>query len=154
MRERWRPVWILAGILFAINVIVRFIAWQTAQKSDSRQITIGLIGFGLVAAVMVAAGVWWGRRYPMSDVGPQLVVAVAAGCLASVIIGPLAAGSYPFREGPGFFFAEIWHYLAFAGGGAIVGLLVLIMLGGDYRSQALKRYAESKLTKPRRTVRR
>jgi hypothetical protein len=103
----------------------------------------------------MAVAAWiWARRYPMSRVTPDLAVAIVVGCLLTVLVGPFAKGSVPFREGAGFFFGEIWMYLAFTGGGAILGLLVLIMLGMDYRSQALKRYAETRMAKPRRVVRR
>jgi hypothetical protein len=154
MRERWQPVGILTGVLFLINVVCRFIVWQFAPKSDTKQITLGLIGLGLVAALLGVAGYWWARRYPMSRVGQDLGVAISVSCLLTVLVGPFAGGSVPFREGAGFFFGEIWQYLGFAGGGTLLGLLVAIMLGHDYRSKALKRYAELKLAKPRRVVRR
>jgi hypothetical protein len=154
MRDRWQPVGILAGVLFAINAVIRFIVWQVAPKSDSKQIALGLFGLGAIGLVMAVAAWIWARKYPMSRVTPDLAVAVVVGCALTVLVGPFAGGSAPFREGAGLFFAEIWHILAFAGGGAILGLLVLIMLGLDYRSQALKRYAETKMAKPRRVVRR
>jgi hypothetical protein len=154
MRDRWQPVGILAGVLFVINVACRFIVWQLVPKSDSKQIALGLIGLGLVAAIMVWAGYRWAVRYPTSRVGADLGATVAVACLATVLIGPFAGGSVPFREGAGFFFGEIWQYLAFAGGGAILGLLVAIALGRDYRSRALKRYTQLSAAKPRRVVRR
>jgi hypothetical protein len=154
MRDRWQPVGILAGVLFAINAVIRFIVWQVAPKSDNKQIAFGFLGLGLVALVMAVAAYRWGRRYPMHRVGPDLAVAVSVGCLLTVLVGPFAGGTAPFKEGAGMFFAEIWHYLAFAGGGAVLGLLVLMALGRDYRAQALKRYAESRAAKPRRVVRR
>jgi hypothetical protein len=154
MRDRWQPVGILAGVLFAINAIVRLYVWQFGPKSDSKQITIGLVGLGLVALVMAGAGWRWGRRYPMSRVIPDLCTAVAVACLLTVLVGPFLGGTRPFKEGAGLFFAEIWHYLAFAGGGAILGLLVLMALGRDYRAEALKRYAKARAAKPRKVVRR
>ena len=154
MRDRWQPVGIIAGVLFLINAVVRFIAWQLAPKSDAKQVTFGLVGFGLVALVLAIAGYRWGRRYPMPRVGADLAVAISVACLLTVLVGPFAGGTVPFKEGAGLFFAEIWHYLAFAGGGAVLGLLVLMALGRDYRAEALKRYAENRLTKPRRVVRR
>jgi hypothetical protein len=154
MRDRWQPVGIVAGVLFAINAVVRFIVWQVTPKSDSKQIAFGFLGLGLVALVMAVAGYRWGRRYPMPRVGPDLAVAVSVACLLTVLVGPFAGGTAPFKEGAGMFFAEIWHYLAFAGGGAVLGLLVLMALGRDYRAQALKRYAETRMAKPRRVVRR
>ncbi len=154
MRDRWQPVGIVAGVLFAINAVIRFIVWQVAPKSDNKQIAFGFVGLGLVALVMAVAGYRWGRRYPMARVGPDLAVMVSVACLLTVLVGPFAGGTAPFKEGAGMFFAEIWHYLAFAGGGAILGLLVLMALGRDYRAQALKRYAETRMAKPRRVVRR
>jgi hypothetical protein len=154
MRDRWQPVGILAGVLFAINAACRFIVWQFQPKSDTRQITLGLIALGLVALIMGVAGYRWAVRYPMSRVGADLGAAIAVACALTVLVGPFAGGSLPFKEGAGFFFGEIWQYLGFAGGGALLGLLVAIMLGRDHRSRALKRYAELKLAKPRRAVRR
>ncbi len=154
MRDRWQPVGILAGVLFAINAVVRLVVWQFGLKSDSKQIAVGFVGLGLVALVMAGAGWRWGRRYPMSRVTPDLSVAVAVACLLTVLVGPLLGGTRPFKEGAGLFFAEIWHYLAFAGGGAILGLLVLMALGRDYRAEALKRYSRTRAAKPRRVVRR
>ncbi|TMM37580.1 MAG: hypothetical protein E6F99_11895 [Actinobacteria bacterium] len=154
MRDRWQPVGILAGVLFAINAVVRLIVWQVGPKSDSKQITVGFVGLALVGLVMAGAGWRWGRRYPMSRVTPDLCVAVAVACLLTVLVGPFFGGTRPFKEGAGLFFAEIWHYLAFAGGGAILGLLVLMALGRDYRAEALKRYAKTRAAKPRKVVRR
>jgi hypothetical protein len=154
MRDRWQPVGILAGVLFAINAVIGFVVWQVGPKSEGRQTAVGLAAYGLVGLVMVGAAWIWARKYPMSRVAPDLAVAIVVSCALTVLVGPFAKGSVPFREGAGFFFGEIWMYLAFAGGGTILGLLVLIMLGKDYRSQALKRYAETKLAKPRRVVRR
>ena len=115
MRDRWQPVVILAGVLFAINAVVRLIVWQVGPKSDSKQITVGFVGLALVGLVMAGAGWRWGRRYPMSRVTPDLCVAVAVACLLTVLVGPFFGGTRPFKEGAGLFFAEIWHYLAFAG---------------------------------------
>src|SRR6266536_3475342 len=154
MRERWQPVAILIGILFAINAVTRFIVWQLAPKSDTKQITLGLIGLGLVALIMGVSGYRWAVRYPLSRLAADLGAAIAVACLLTVLVGPFAGGSVPFKEGAGGCFGEIWQYLGFAGGGAVLGLLVAIMLGRDYRSKALKRYTQQKLAKPRRVVRR
>ncbi len=154
MKDRWLPVGVVAGVLFAVNAIARFIVWLAASDSDSTQIVIGLIVFGVVGLVMIWAGFRWGRRYPMSRVTPDLFLIIVSSCLLSVVVGPLAGGSLPFREGVGLFFGEVWRYLLYAAAGAVLGLLVLTTLGMDYRSQALKRYSELKQAKPRRVVRR
>jgi hypothetical protein len=90
----------------------------------------------------------------MSRVNPDLSAAVAVACALTVLVGPFFGGKVPFEEGAGLFFAEVWHYLAFAGGGAILGLLVLMALGRDYRAEALKRYTKARQAKPRKVVRR
>jgi hypothetical protein len=154
MRDRWLPVWVLAGALFLINAVCRFVVWQMVPKSDSKQILVGLMAVTLVGLVMVGAAYRWAVRYPMSRVVGELGLAVIVACLLSVLVGPFAGGSHPFKEGSATFFGEILQYLAFAGGGAVLGLLIVIALGRDYRAKALKRYAEERLTKPRRVVRR
>ena len=47
------------------------------------------------------------------------------------------------RPGPAVFFGMIWLYGGVAIGSALLALLVLIALGQDHRSQALKRFAET-----------
>src|SRR2546430_12573534 len=148
MKDRWLPVGVLAGVLFAINAVTRFIVWQVAPKNDTKQIGLGLIGLGLVALLMAAAGYRWGRRYPMARVGPDLSVAVAVACALTVLVGPFAGGTVPFKEGAGLFFAEIWHYLAFAGGGAILGLLVLMALARHHPPHPLNPHAPPPPPKP------
>jgi hypothetical protein len=154
MKDRWLPVGLVAGALFVVNAIARFVVWRVAPRSDSTQITIGLILFGLVGLTMVGAAFWWGRRYPTPRVFADLAVVILASCLLSVLVGPFAGGSVPFKEGVGLFFGEIWRYLGYTAAGVVLGLLILMAVGLDYRSQALKRYAEVRSAKPRRVVRR
>ncbi len=154
MKERWLPVGVLAGVLFAVNVVARFIAWLAASHSESKQTTIGLIAAGAIGAVMIVAGYLWARRVPTPRVVGELSLAILAGCLFSVIVGPFAGGSAPFKEGGTFFYSEVWHYLALAAGGAVFGVLVAMTLGQDLKSQSWKRYAETQRSRPRRVVRR
>lgn len=154
MKDRWLPVGLVAGVLFVVNAIARFVVWLAAPKSDSTQIVIGLILFGVVGLVMVGASFWWGRRYPTPRVFGDLGVVILVSCLLSVLLGPLAGGSLPFKEGVGLFFGEIWRYLGYTAAGVVLGMLILMALGLDYRSQALKRYSEVRAARPRRVVRR
>jgi hypothetical protein len=154
VKERWLPVGVLAGGLFAVNAIARLIVWLAASDSDRNQIRIGLIAMLAVAVVMIGAAYWWARRHPMPRVLADLAIALAVACALSVLVGPFAGGSRPFREGGAFFFAQIWQYLIIAAGGGLFGLLLVMMLGQDWKSQGLKRYAETARAKPRRVVRR
>jgi hypothetical protein len=154
MKDRWLPVGLVAVALFVVNAIARLMVRLVAPHSDSKQITIGLILFGVVGLVMVGAAFWWGRRHPTPRVLADLAVVILVSCLLSVLIGPFAGGSLPFKEGVGLFFAEIWRYLGYTTAGVVLGLLILMALGLDYRSQALKRYTEVRAARPRRVVRR
>jgi hypothetical protein len=148
------PVGVLAGLLFAVNAIARVVVKLVAADSDRNQIGVGLVALSAVGVVMVGAAYWWARRHPMPRVLADLAVAVGVACLLSVLVGPLLVGSRPLAEGAGLFLREIWTYVAFAGGGALFGLLVVMALGQDWKSQAWKRYAEQARSRPRRAVRR
>src|SRR5262249_7622518 len=134
MRERWLPVAVLAGVLFGVNVVARFVVWLAASHSTGKQTAIGLIAAGAIGVVMIGAGYLWARRSAVPRIVRELSVAILAGCLFSVIIGPFAGGSAPFKEGGTFFYSEIWHYLALAAGGAAFGVLIAMTLGQDLKS--------------------
>jgi MFS family permease len=147
------PVGLLAAGLFATNVVARVVV-RLAAHNEKSQTRVGLVAMAAVAVVMIGAAYWWGRRHPMSRVLADLALAAVAGCLLSVLIGPFAGGSRPLKEGVGFFVAQIWQYLAISAGGVLFGLLLVMALGQDWKSQQWKRYAESVRAKPRRAVRR
>ena len=144
----------IAGVLIVTNVIARWVVRLFAADNDRRTTEIGLVSLGVVAVVMAAAAYWWARGHPMPRVVADLAVAAVAGCLLSVLLGPLLAGTAPLRDGVDFFVGQVWHYLAVAAGGAVFGLLVVMALGLDHKSQSWKRYAEQIKAKPRRVVRR
>jgi hypothetical protein len=153
VKERWLPVGILGGALFATNVIARWVVKLTG--SDDRFTTrIGVVALITVAVVMAGAAFWWARRYPMSRVIGNLGPAALAACLLSVLVGPLLVGTTPFKDGVDFFINQILYFLALTVGGAVFGVLVVMALGQDYKSQSWKRYAEQLRSKPRRVVRR
>jgi hypothetical protein len=154
MRNRYKPIAIVAGVLFLINLIVRLLGHTVFHKSDNDQITSGIVFIVAIAVIMAVAAYWWSVRYPMARTLPELGLILAVACLASVLIGPFAAASYPFREGAGLFFSEVWHFLGFGIGGAVFGLLIAMAFGQDYRAKALKRYSETAMARPRRVVRR
>ena len=154
MRERWQRVAILAGTLFLINAIARFIGWQVVSDSAGHQLAIGLVAMAAVSVVLIAAGYWWTHRYPMPRAIGDLIVAVLVGCLLSTAIGPFAGGSAPGRGGAAFLIAEVWYYLGLAAVGTALGILIAIAAGQDRKSQAWKRYSETVQAKPRRPVRR
>ena len=154
MRERWLRIGVLAGALFAINVVARLVSRLAFNSDDDRQTTVGLISLVVIGLVFAALAFVWGRDRPLGLLVADLAGAAAIACALSIFIGPLVSGEGPFSDGAGVFFAQIWQYAGFTGGGTLVGFLVLTALGLDYKSKSLKRIAETRLAKPRRVVRR
>lgn len=154
MKDRWLPVGVLAGALFAVNVVARLIARFGFDGDIEAQDRLSLGMFAVIGVILAVMAFIWGRRSSTADWGPRLAVAVLVAMALTIFVGPFISGTHPFADGAGEFFAQIWLYGGFAGGGVLVGFLVLTALGLDYRSQQLQRFAEAKLAKPRRVVRR
>jgi hypothetical protein len=154
MKERWMPVGLVAGGLFLVNVVARLVVRFGAGSDDDKQITIGLWALFAVGAVMIPVAFWYGRKHPMLRVIGDLGIAVVIACVLAVLIGPFVSGVGPFSNGVGLVFRQFFYFLGLSAIGAVIGLLVLMTTGLDYRSQSWKRYIERTSTKPRKVVRR
>ena len=154
MRQRWLPVGVLAGVLFATNVVARLVTRfgfdDDVEFSD--RVSLGM--FAVIGVILAVLAFVWGRPHPVARWGGDVAVAVLVAMALTIFVGPFVSGSHPFADGAGSFFAQIWLYAGFAGGGTLVGYLLLVASGLDHRSQSLKRFAESKQARPRRVVRR
>jgi hypothetical protein len=154
VKERWLPVAALAGALFATNVLARWAVKLLATHSDQKTTEIGIVALVTVAVVMAVGAYWWARRHAMPRVIGDLVWGAVGGCVLSLALAPFLVGATPLRDGVDFFIGQVWRYLALAAGGALFGLLVVMALGQDHKSQSWKRYAERFGAKPKRVVRR
>lgn len=154
MRDRWLPVGVLAGVLFAVNVVARLVARFVFEGDAEVQDRLSLAMFAVIGLILGVVAFLWGRRYPVARWGADTAAAVLTAMVLTIFVGPFISGSQPFANGAGEFFSQIWLYAGFTGGGALVGYLLLTAFGLDHRSQSLKRFAETKLAKPRRVVRR
>jgi hypothetical protein len=154
MKERWLPVGVLAGVLFAVNLAGRVAVKLWGHHIDKRESNIGLAVLVAVGLLMIAAAVRWVRRYPTPRVWGDFAFAVGAACLLSVLVGPLLVGEDPFASGWGLFFRQIWWYLGVVLAGGLFGSLIVMTLGQDWKSQAWKRYADQTRSRPRRAARR
>ncbi|MFI5906683.1 hypothetical protein [Dactylosporangium sp. NPDC051541] len=154
MQERWMPVGLVAAGLFLVNVIARLVVRFAAGDNDDRQVTIGLWALFAVGAVLIPVAFWYGRRVPMIRVIGELGLAVVVACLLSVLVGPFVSGVGPFSNGVGLVFRQFFYFVGLSAIGAVVGLLILMTTGLDYKSQSWKRYIERSGTKPRKVVRR
>jgi hypothetical protein len=154
MRERWLPIGVLAGGLFAVNVVARLVSRFGFEDDTALQDKVSLAMFAVIGVVLGTLAFRRGRHQPVPRWFGEIALAVLISMALTVLVGPFVSGSYPFAEGAGAFFAQIWLYLGVAGLGTLLGYLLLVALGGDYRSESLRRFAEAKQSKPRRPVRR
>jgi len=145
VNERSKPVAIVAGLLFAAYTLGWFVNWLARHHSGVQDI-VGIAEIGLIAAVVAVTMFRWSARKPLVEAMPPLVVAVAIGCVASVLISPFAGGSYPFKGGAGDFFFKVWIFLGASLAGMLLGYIVLVAVGRDYRSRALDRMASARPT--------
>ncbi|MFV2020380.1 hypothetical protein [Micromonospora sp. LOL_023] len=154
MRQRWLPVGVLAGVLFAVNVVARLVSRFALDADAEMQDRLSLAMFLVIGIVLGLVAFVWGRRRPVERWGGDVALAILGALVLTIFVGPFVNGDHPFSNGAGAFFSQVWLYAGFSAGGVLLGYLVLIALGWDHRSQSLKRYAETKLSKPRRVVRR
>jgi hypothetical protein len=154
MKERWLRIGILAAVLLAVSLAGRLVVriWFEGEIDAEERLTV--LTLGALAVVMAVSAIWWGRLRSMGIVIADLAGAAVAAGILNLLVGPFVSGTTPAAIGVGDSFNAAWQYAAAVGIGTIIGLLLLIAAGKDYKSQSLKRFAESKLTKPRRPVRR
>ncbi|MGC4880652.1 hypothetical protein ACLQ26_30795 [Micromonospora sp. DT43] len=154
MDKRWGTIGVLAGGLFAVNVVARLIIRFGFDGDDTAADRVSLVMFVVIGLTLAAVAFRWGRLRPLAEWAGDMAVVVVAALALTVLVGPLVVGHSPFAGGAGTFFAQIWLYLLTTLLGTMIGYLVATALGLDHRSQQLKRYAEVKAAKPRRVVRR
>jgi hypothetical protein len=154
MKDRWLPIGVLAGVLFVVNVAARLVARLGFNEDGEAQDRISLGMFVAIGLILASMAFVWGRRHPAGRWIGDIGAAALAAMLLTIFVGPFISGDTLFEGGAGDFFSQVWLYAGFAIGGSLVGFLILVALGLDYRSQGLKRFAEAKLAKPRRVVRR
>jgi len=154
MRNRWLRIGTLAAALFAINLVARGVANFAFDDDTDQQDRTSLVFFAVVALLLAVVAFRWGRDRPVGVLLADMAGAALVACLATVLIGPAVFGANPFGGGAGEFFAQIWLYAGFSAGGFLLGYLLLVILGKDYRSRQLAAYSKAKLSRPRRVVRR
>lgn len=153
MGRRWLWIGVVGAILFALNAAGRLWVQIGSVEDPDTEERIQLSMLIVIGLVMAVVAVLWGRRRPNGEVVADLAGAAALGMLLSVLVGPFVSGGTPNDGGITDTMAQFGLFIAFAGGGAVVGLCLLIMLGKDYRSKSLARFAAERTSKPHRVVR-
>ncbi|MBB5871676.1 tellurite resistance protein TehA-like permease [Allocatelliglobosispora scoriae] len=141
MAQRWKWIGIIAGVLFAINIVGRIVSKASFEGDTSKETAVGFVAFGAVALVLAVVAFIWGRDRSVGVVVADIAAAAAIGGLLSIIVGPFVTGGKPFASGAGAFFEQVWWYAGFVAAGVFLGLAVLIAIGQDLRSKQLKSYA-------------
>lgn len=154
MRQRWVPVAVLAAVLFAINVVTRLVVRLGFEGSDTAENRASLIMFAVIGLVLAGVVFVRCREVLPSRWLPDVITAAVAAMLLTILVGPFVSGDTPFTNGAGAFFSQVWLYGGFSILGSLLGYWIATALAVDYRSKSLKAFAEAKLTKPRRIVRR
>lgn len=158
MRQRMLRIGVLVVMLFLINVVARLVARLAYGDGTAGDLVaqerLAWVGWISVALVMAVTAGWWTRLRPQGEVAADLSIGAAAAGLLYVTVGPLVSGPPWFEEGLGGSIILLTIYLGVAGVGALLGMLLLIALGRDYTTRALRDYARARSTRPRRPVRR
>lgn len=154
MNGRWRSVGVLAGALFAVNVVARVVIKLGFEGDDAAADRVTWAMFLAIGVILAVTAFRWGKDRPVAHWSGDMAAAVGAALLLTILVGPLLVGANPFGNGADTFFLQIWLYLAAAAAGVLIGFLTLTALGRDYRSVQLQRFAELKTAKPHRPTRR
>jgi hypothetical protein len=125
---------------FALGLIAANLAGRIASKFWGEGTAVGdLVGvytFGAMAAVAVAAGIWWGVRRPRKEITGELLVIFVVATLFAVLVNPLIARvDYPSLDGV---FSQTLIYFALLAVSGWVGFLIVMALGVDVYGRELK----------------
>ncbi|MDN3238878.1 hypothetical protein [Glycomyces tritici] len=125
---------------FALGLIVANLAGRFASTKWSEGTAVGdLVGvftFGAMAAVAIAAGIWWGVRRRRQEITGELLPIFVVATLFTVLVNPLIARvDYPSLEGV---FSQTLIYFALLALSGWVGYLIVMALGVDMYGRELK----------------
>jgi hypothetical protein len=151
--NRWVRVGLLAAGILVVNVASRFITWKFKIVEESQLTKLDAVLIGLLAVLVMAATTWWSIHYPFPRVFGDVGLAVLAGVLLCLTIAPIAGGQHPFTESIG---TMVLEFVLFTGVIAIFGFLAflgVVTLGKDWKSRGLRKYQQTYLKRPHRTVR-
>lgn len=125
---------------FALGLILANLAGRLASTKWGEGTAVGdLVGvytFGAMAAVAIAAGIWWGVRRRRQEITGELLSIFVVVTLFTVLVNPLIARvDYPSLDGV---FSQTLIYFALLALSGWVGFLIVMALGVDVYGRELK----------------
>lgn len=153
LRHRLVPVAVVALALLAVNVIGRLVVLLAGVKADNQLLLASVYSMLAMAVLAGFAGFRWARRYDTARVVGEVGLAVVAGTLLTVLVGPLVVGLSPFQGGFNAFLELFGICFGITALGAAIGVLLVLAMGQDRTSRAWRYQSDSYRAKPHRTVR-
>ncbi|MCH7231739.1 hypothetical protein L0U85_12880 [Glycomyces sp. L485] len=146
----WPSIYGFALALIVANLVGRTVA-RSAEETTVVDELIGVYTFGAMAAVAIAAGIWWGVRRRRQEITPELLPVFVVTTLFSVLVNPVIARvDYPELDGV---FSQTVIYFALLALSGWVGYLIVMAIGVDHYGRELKatRIAFEKKANPARS---
>lgn len=155
MGRRWRPVAVLAAVLFGINVVARLVTRLVFDADDGlAQSRASIAMFAAIGVVLAGVAFVRSQRVPPAVWAPPLAAATGIAMLLTVLVGPLVSGDNPVGSGAASVLAQFGVYAGFAVAGTLLGYWAALAAGRDHRSRRLAALAQARAGRPRRVVRR
>lgn len=135
LMPHWPSIYGFALGLIAANLAGRFASTQWGEGTAVGDL-VGVYTFGAMAAVAVAAGIWWGARRRRQEITGELLSIFVVATLFTVLVNPLIAQvDFPSLDG---IFSQTLIYFALLALSGWVGFLIVMALGVDVYGRELK----------------
>jgi hypothetical protein len=131
----WPSIYGFALGLIVANLLGRIASNQWGEGTAVGDL-VGVYTFGAMAAVAIAAGIWWGVRRRRQEITGELLAIFVVATLFTVLVNPLIARvDYPSLDGV---FSQTLIYFALLAVSGWVGYLIVMALGVDTYGRELK----------------
>ena len=135
LMPHWPSIYGFALGLIVANLLGRIASNQWGEGTAVGDL-VGVYTFGAMAAVAIAAGIWWGVRRRRQEITGELLCIFVVATLFTVLVNPLIARvDYPSLDGV---FSQTLIYFALLAVSGWVGYLIVMALGVDTYGRDLK----------------
>ncbi|GAA2139331.1 hypothetical protein [Glycomyces algeriensis] len=135
LMPHWPSIYGFGLGLILANLAGRFASTKWGEGTAVGDL-VGVFTFGAMAAVAIAAGIWWGVRRRRQEITGELLPIFVVVTLFTVLVNPLIARvDYPTLDGV---FSQTLIYFALLALSGWVGFLIVMALGVDMYGRELK----------------